>query len=119
VLAAALAAVELVQTPEGDQLRHQLAVNARFFRSSLAVAGFSIPDGSTQIVPIVIGSADTTMQFSEALLAEGFFAQGIRPPTVPVGTSRLRFTLMATHSLEDLSSAVTSISLVGQRLGVV
>ena len=119
VLAASLAAVELVQTPEGEQLRHQLAVNTRFFRSSLAEAGFSIPAGTTQIVPIVIGAADTTMQFSEALLAEGYFAQGIRPPTVPVGTSRLRFTLMATHMLADLAGAVKSICRVGQRLGVV
>ncbi|HIJ86468.1 MAG TPA: 8-amino-7-oxononanoate synthase [Desulfuromonadales bacterium] len=119
VLAASLAAVELVQTQEGDRLRRQLAGNARFFRNSLADAGFSIPAGTTQIVPIVIGSADTTMQFSEALLVEGYFAQGIRPPTVPVGTSRLRFTLMATHSLADLTSAVVSICRVGQRLGVV
>ncbi len=119
VLAASLAAVELVQTPEGDQLRQQLVVNSRFFRSSLAEAGFSIPDGTTQIVPIVIGSADNTMQFSEALLAEGLFAQGIRPPTVPVGTSRLRFTLMATHSEADLTFAVKSICHVGQRLGVI
>jgi 7-keto-8-aminopelargonate synthetase-like enzyme len=119
VLAASLAAVELVQTPEGDRLRKQLAFNARYFRNGLTEAGFTIPDGTTQIVPIVIGTADTTMQFSEALLAEGYFAQGIRPPTVPVGTSRLRFTLMATHSLADLTNAVTSICHVGQRLGVV
>ena len=119
VLAASLAAIELVQTPEGDELRRRLAANARFFRSSLAEAGFSIPEGTTQIVPIVIGSADITMQFSEALLAEGFFAQGIRPPTVPVGTSRLRFTLMATHTLADLTCAITAICNVGQRLGVV
>jgi 8-amino-7-oxononanoate synthase len=119
VLAASLAAVELVQTAEGDTLRGQLRRNSLFFRNSLAAAGFAIPDGSTQIVPIVIGSAVTTMQFSEALLAEGLFAQGIRPPTVPPGTSRLRFTLMATHLPDDLAAAVERISLVGQRLGVV
>ena len=119
VLAASLAAVELVQTPEGDRLRKQLAVNTSFFRNSLAEAGFTIPVGTTQIVPIVIGPADTTMQFSEALLAEGFFAQGIRPPTVPVGTSRLRFTLMATHTLADLACAATCVCHVGQRLGVI
>ncbi|MFZ4858750.1 MAG: 8-amino-7-oxononanoate synthase [Desulfuromonadaceae bacterium] len=118
VLAASLAAIELIQTPEGDQLRKQLAINTRFFRNSLTEAGFTIPGGTTQIVPIVIGAADTTMQFSEALLAEGFFAQGIRPPTVPAGTSRLRFTLMATHTLDDLTGAVTSICHVGQNLGV-
>lgn len=119
VLAASLAAINLVQTTEGDELRRQLAVNSSFFRSGLTEAGFTIPAGTTQIVPIVIGSADTTMQFSEALLAEGFFAQGIRPPTVPVGTSRLRFTLMATHTLADLARALDSIRHVGRRLGVV
>lgn len=118
VLAASLAAVELVQTREGDELRNMLGANTRFFRDSLTEAGFSIPDGSTQIVPIVVGSADTTMQFSEALLAEGIFAQGIRPPTVPVGTSRLRFTLMATHTHADLAGAVERISRIGRRLGV-
>jgi 8-amino-7-oxononanoate synthase len=118
VLAASLAAVELVQTAEGDLLREQLNNNSRFFRSSLAEAGFRIPDGSTQIVPIVVGSADTTMKFSETLLAEGLFAQGIRPPTVPAGTSRLRFTLMATHTHADLTGAVEIIHRVGTRLGV-
>jgi len=119
VLAASLAAVELVQTPEGDRLRKQLCANSRFFRDSLAEAGFRIPDGSTQIVPIVIGSAVTTMQFSEALLAEGLYAQGIRPPTVPAGTCRLRCTLMATHTQNDLADAVERIYHVGRRLGVV
>ena len=117
VLAASLAAVELVQTPEGDLLREQLRSNSRFFRDSLTKAGFRIPDGSTQIVPVVIGSAETTMKFSESLLAEGLFAQGIRPPTVPVGTSRLRFTLMATHTHTDLAAAVERICHVGMRLG--
>jgi len=119
VLAASLAAVELVQTPEGDLLREQLHASSRFFRESLEEAGFRIPDGLTQIVPIVIGSADTTMKFSETLLAEGLFAQGIRPPTVPAGTSRLRFTLMATHTVADLAGAVEIVRRVGKRLGVV
>jgi 8-amino-7-oxononanoate synthase len=118
VLAASLAAVELVQSQEGDALREQLTANAAFFRSSLLDAGFMIPDGTTQIVPVVTGSAEVTMQFSERLLAEGFFAQGIRPPTVPNGTSRLRFTLMATHSRTDLADAVECICRVGRSLGV-
>jgi 8-amino-7-oxononanoate synthase len=119
VLAASLAAVELAQTPEGDKLRQSLSANTRFFRDSLTAAGFTLPDGFTQIVPLVIGSATTTMAFSEALLAEGFFAQGIRPPTVPAGTSRLRFTMMATHERSDLAAAVECIRRAGLRLGVV
>ena len=119
VIAASLAAVELVQTREGDDLRSRLRANTEFFRNSLLQAGFAIPNGSTQIVPIVVGSAQTTMRFSEALLAEGLFAQGIRPPTVPAGTSRLRFTLMATHSQADLADAVARINRVGRNLGVI
>lgn len=118
VLAASLAAVELVQSQEGDALRGQLSENSTFFRSALLDAGFNVPEGTTQIVPVVIGSADVTMQFSEALLAEGYFAQGIRPPTVPNGTSRLRFTLMARHTPDELVEAVECISRVGARLGV-
>lgn len=119
VLAASLAAVELVQTQLGDKLREQLFSNTTFFRKSLVEAGFKIPDGSTQIVPVLIGSAATTMQFSEELFAEGIFAQGIRPPTVPQGTSRLRFTLMATHTNSDLQYAVQSICKIGKKLGII
>jgi 8-amino-7-oxononanoate synthase len=46
------------------------------------------------------------MQFSERLLAQGIFAQGIRPPTVPPGTSRLRITLMSTHTREHIDRAL-------------
>ncbi len=118
VLAASLAAVQLVQASEGAELREVLYANTRFFRNALADAGFQIPAGTTQIVPILVGSAEATMQFSDALLEEGYFAQGIRPPTVPVGTSRLRFTLMATHAQADLAGAVACICRVGRRLGV-
>jgi 7-keto-8-aminopelargonate synthetase-like enzyme len=118
VLAASLAAVRLVQTAEGDRLREQLSAHTHFFRSGLIEAGFNVPAGSTQIVPVVIGSAATTMEFSEALLDAGYFAQGIRPPTVPAGTSRLRFTLMATHCRADLAGALECIYQTGKRLGV-
>jgi 8-amino-7-oxononanoate synthase len=119
VLAASLAAVALVQSEEGDQLRERLSGNARTFRHCLQQVGFNIPDGTTQIVPVIVGSAETTMRFSEALLGVGIFAQGIRPPTVPSGTSRLRFTLMATHEPADLSWAVERITEIGRRLGVI
>lgn len=76
-------------------------------------------EGTTHIVPVVVGSSVTTMAFSEALMEKGFFVQGIRPPTVPVGTSRLRFTLMATHTQDDLVVAIESICHVGRQLGVV
>ncbi|MBC7961554.1 MAG: aminotransferase class I/II-fold pyridoxal phosphate-dependent enzyme, partial [Steroidobacteraceae bacterium] len=119
VLAASLAAVELVQSAEGDLLRERLLANADFFRNALIESSFALPDGSTQIIPLITGQSDVTMRFSEALLAEGIFAQGIRPPTVPVGLGRIRFTIMASHTLDDLQWAVERIKAVGTRLGVV
>jgi 8-amino-7-oxononanoate synthase len=119
VLAASLAAVELVQSPEGASLRDQLRRNSDQFRNSMRSAGFTLPDGNTQIVPLMTGEADTTMRFSEQLLDVGLYVQGIRPPTVPAGGCRLRFTLMATHSHDDLAWAAERIAAVGRRVGVI
>lgn len=119
VLAASLAAVELVQSPEGEGLREQLRRNGDLFRNSMHSAGFTLPNGDTQIVPLITGEADITMRFSEMLLDEGLYVQGIRPPTVPAGACRLRFTLMATHKRDDLAWAAERIVAVGRRLGVI
>jgi 7-keto-8-aminopelargonate synthetase-like enzyme len=50
------------------------------------------------------------MEACEALLARGIYAQGIRPPTVPAGTARLRFALMATHSDAQLDRALEALA---------
>lgn len=119
VLGASLAAVRIVQSSEGDLLRDRIRANTEFFRRSLNDAGFIIPPGTTQIIPIITGSPETTMRFSEALLNDGIFAQGIRPPTVPAGSGRVRFTVMATHTPEELSWAVERIKNIGSNLGVI
>ena len=118
VLGASLEAVRLVQSEEGLRLRYDLAGNAALLRSRLKEAGFDVPEGSTQIIPVIIGDPNVTMAFSDALLADKIFAQGIRPPTVPTGSSRLRFTVMATHTREDLSRAAERITILGRTLGV-
>lgn len=119
VLAASLAAVELVDSPEGAQLRDKLAENTALFKRLLGTAGFDIMGSETQIVPIFVGPAEATMEFSRALLEEGLFVQGIRPPTVPAGSCRLRCTIMATHEPADLEVAAQTIAAVGRRLGVI
>ncbi|MCE1227701.1 MAG: 8-amino-7-oxononanoate synthase [Geobacteraceae bacterium] len=118
VLAASAAAVDLVQTEEGQQLRQRLADNSNLLRSLLQQAGYKVPDGSTPIVPILIGDAATTTRFSTRLLEEGIFVQGIRPPTVPKGTSRLRCTVMASHSPDQIQQAAAAIIRIGRELGV-
>jgi glycine C-acetyltransferase len=119
VLAASLAAIDLVDSPEGARLRGKLAANVALFKQRLAAWGFDTMGSETQIVPIFVGPAETTMEFSRQLLEQGLFVQGIRPPTVPAGSCRLRCTIMATHEVGDLELAVQTIGAVGKRLGVV
>ncbi len=99
-VAAALAALELL---ESDPHRvERLAQNAATLRAALAAEGLAAGDSSTQIVPVEVGDAARTMELCERALERGVFAQGIRPPTVPEGRSRLRFTVMATHRAGEL-----------------
>ena len=102
-VAAAIAALELLreQPRRVDRLRQ----NARALREGLRDAGLSVPDGQTQIVPIVIGHAGDAVTASERALERGIFAQAIRPPTVPEGTSRLRLSVMASHTATELRDA--------------
>lgn len=118
VLAASLAAIDLVRSGEGDRLRQQLADNVALFRRQLQQAGFTVPDGVTPIVPIMVGDPVTTMAFSAQLLERGFFVQGIRPPTVPHGTSRLRCTIMASHAPYELEAAAAAMQDIARSLGV-
>ena len=69
-------------------------------------------------MPLVIGEAHDTMSLCERLLAEGVFAQAIRPPTVPPGTCRLRLTTMATHRVGDLRRAARLIGEAARDLGL-
>lgn len=119
VLAASLAAIDLVDSPEGARLREKLSGNAALFKKRLTAAGFDIMGSETQIVPIFVGPAEATMEFSRQLLEQGLFVQGIRPPTVPAGSCRLRCTIMATHETSELELAADTIGAVGKRLGVI
>ncbi|WP_243688451.1 8-amino-7-oxononanoate synthase [Geotalea toluenoxydans] len=119
VLAASIAAFDLVDSPAGADLRKGLAANSTQFKDGLENAGFNTMGSETQIVPVFVGGAEETMEFSRKLLDQGIFVQGIRPPTVPVGSCRLRCTLMATHSQADVDRAVAAIAQVGRQLGVI
>lgn len=119
VLAASIAAIDLLDSPEGAALRQRLARNSSLFRDLLRGAGFDTMGSETQIVPVFVGGAEEVMEFSRLLLEEGVFVQGIRPPTVPAGSCRLRCTVMATHAEEELERAVAAIAAAGKRLGVI
>ncbi|QNB45602.1 8-amino-7-oxononanoate synthase [Thermanaerosceptrum fracticalcis] len=116
-VAVALAALEIVeQEPEP---RKVLLENAQWLCTRLKEAGFKILENKTPIIPIIIGEAEKALQFSQALLEEGIYIPAIRPPTVPPGTSRLRLTLMATHTREDLNYALAKIIQVARELTII
>jgi glycine C-acetyltransferase len=107
VLAAAAAALEIVQAEPGR--RDSLRENARRFGAGLREMGFPVPDPLTHVQRLLTGDARRAMDLSERLLRQGIFAQGIRPPTVPAGTARIRFSLMATHTHEDIDAALEAL----------
>ena len=96
----------------------RLAANARALREALDAEGLIAGASITQIVPIMVGEAEPTMDLCERALERGVFAQGIRPPTVPEGSSRLRFTVMATHEPEELRQAAHQVGEAAREIGL-
>jgi glycine C-acetyltransferase len=104
VMAMAIAAIDLVGKEPGR--RQALADNSERLRAGLRGLGYLLGDSGRQILPLMVGDANRCMDLSQRLLERGVFAHGIRPPTVPPGTSRLRITLMATHTQHQLDQAL-------------
>ena len=115
--AVSLAALDIVRTE--PQRRSTLMERAAWLRDSLGRAGFDVANHPTQIISLILGEPRTTTTFSDRLMEKGIFVTAIRPPTVPAGTSRLRISLMATHTRGDLEYAVSEITAVGRELGVI
>lgn len=97
--AATLAAIEIVRGTEGRERRRVLAGHARRLRELVPRLGGEL---ESAIAPLAIGDDHQVMAVTSRLLGQGVFAQGIRPPTVPPGTARLRVSLSAALSSEQL-----------------
>ena len=107
-VAGAMAALELLT--EQPERVHRLQRNAQALRDALADHGLDAGGSETQIVPLVVGGAEAAMETCERALERGVFAQAIRPPTVPEGTSRLRLAVMAAHTEAELRRAAGVLS---------
>jgi glycine C-acetyltransferase/8-amino-7-oxononanoate synthase len=115
-IAGAGAALELLET--GPEQVDRLRDNASLLRAALAENGLVTRGSDTQIIPVPVGEAEAAMELCERLLERGVFAQGIRPPTVPEGSSRLRLSVMATHRPDELRRAAGLIAAAARELGV-
>lgn len=107
ICAAATEAIDIIEAE--PERRTRLWENIEFFKDGLKAAGLDYTKSATQIIPIITKDPNYTMQASRRLLEKGVFIQGIRPPTVPAGASRLRVTVSSTHTKEDLTEALTKI----------
>lgn len=107
-VAAARAALRIVEAEPGR--RTSLQANAARLRDRLAARGLATAPSTTHIVPVVIGENAATMAVCERLLERGFYAQGIRHPSVPDGTARLRITPMASHSVHEIDALAEAVA---------
>lgn len=105
----ALKALDIIEGPEGRELRKALWGNRAAFASQLSRGGVDTGGSTTQILPVLIGEPEPTMKVAARLFDKGLFVQGIRPPTVPPGNCRLRATIMATHDQGDVCRAADLI----------
>lgn len=116
-IAVSIKALEIIEKDE--ERRVKLLKTSNWFQNELKIAGFNVMETKTPIIPILIGEADKAVEFSKTLLSQGVYVPAIRPPSVPQGTSRLRISLMATHSKEDLEEALVKIKEIGKKLKII
>jgi 7-keto-8-aminopelargonate synthetase-like enzyme len=115
-VAGALAALELLEEHPHQVARLHSA--ARALRGALAAEGFGVEESDMHIVPLLVGDSGDAVRLCEAALKRGVFAQAIRPPTVPYGTSRLRLAAMASHTTAELRQAAKALGEAAHELGL-
>nr|WP_297356087.1 8-amino-7-oxononanoate synthase [uncultured Caldimonas sp.] len=105
--------LELIGAGEGDRRRRHLQVLVAALRESLstALAGrpWQLAPSGTAIQPLIVGGNAEALALAATLQAQDLWVPAIRPPTVPVGTARLRITLSAAHSLDDVDRLVEAL----------
>jgi 8-amino-7-oxononanoate synthase len=106
VPAAAIAATDLVEA--ADERRATLRVRAQQLRTGLQDIGYNVPSGTSPIIPVLLGEPQHATELSHRLLELGVFVHGIRPPTVPEGTSRLRVTAIASHEHRHIDKVLNA-----------
>ena len=107
-IASANTALNLLKENSKEYLKN-LNENTQLMRKLLTDAGLNIVEGETPIIPIIIGPAELTNKLSEELKKEGTLVSAIRPPSVPKGESRLRLTIIATHTKEEIECTAKKI----------
>ncbi|GGB97027.1 8-amino-7-oxononanoate synthase [Pseudoduganella buxea] len=107
---ALLTSLDIIEGPEGRRRRNHLQALVAQWRECLALRRWQPLASETAIQPIVIGPNDETMRASAALYEQGFWVGGIRPPTVPADTARLRVTFSAAHTEAEVAALAAALN---------
>jgi 8-amino-7-oxononanoate synthase len=102
-----LAALKIIE--QEDSRRAHLNQLINLLKSNLRLQRWQLMDSSTAIQPVVVGSNEDVLRLSEYLLTQGILVPAIRPPTVPKGSARLRISLSAAHSVDDIQRLITAM----------
>ncbi len=117
VVASCIAALDVLE--QEPEIIDKLWANTRFFKEKLTDLGFNTGHSETPITPVIVGEAHKAMALSDKLFERGVFAQGIGFPTVAQGQARLRTMISASHTQEQLQTALDAIAESGRELGII
>jgi glycine C-acetyltransferase len=116
IAGASVAILDLLS--ETTELRDRLQSNAKRFRDGVVKAGFTVKEGVTPIVPVMLGDARLAGELAKGLLDEGIYVIGFSFPVVPKGEARIRVQLSAQHTDEQIDRAIGAFATIGKRLGI-
>lgn len=101
------------------ELRKKLFENADFFRKEMTTLGFTLAGAGHPIIPVMLGDAELAQNFATNMLKQGIYVIGFSFPVVPEGQARIRSQMSASHSRNDVESAIQAFKQVGQQLGII
>ena len=111
-----LRSLELIEGDEGARRRKQLSQLIEIWRDEMTFSSWEKTASSTPIQPIILGSNANALAAAKLLDDAGYWIPAIRPPTVPVGSSRLRITFSAKHSVDDLRELMKTLKIIEQKI---
>ncbi|NLW59268.1 MAG: aminotransferase class I/II-fold pyridoxal phosphate-dependent enzyme [Firmicutes bacterium] len=114
---ALMAGIDVIQNE--PQLRQRLWTNIEYMRTNLQRMGFNLGNSETAIIPIIVGADDLLKKVSREIHRAGIFVNPVYYPAVPKKSSRLRLSLMATHTQEDLDDTLAVLERVGKKYGLI
>lgn len=115
--ASLIAALEVIETE--PQIRERMWDNVKYMREGFHKLGFNTLTSETQIIPILIGTDEKAIQFTRKLFEKGIFGPCVRWPAVERGKARIRFTVMATHTKDQIDYLLKCCEEIGRELKII